>query len=138
MSKGKKKRHTPTPPGGRRAEMKNVSKSAMIKVDQKHHKRKADMNKNSKKRPHITFEFRKYFERRWNKDIDSLNHESISRIAKALDIPCSTIRDELRRGCEGGEYCMYLPEKTSINTSSIQQSWRNKTLAKKGHIKALE
>ena len=110
-SKRKKKKHTPTPPGGRRAEMKNVSKSAMIKVEQKHHKRKADMNKNTKKRPHMTIDFRKYLERRWNKNIDSLTHESISQVAKALDIPCSTLRGELRRGCDGGEYCMYLPER---------------------------
>ena len=91
--------------------MKNVSKSAMIKVEQKHHKRKADMNKNTKKRPHMTIDFRKYLERRWNKNIDSLTHESISQVAKALDIPCSTLRGELRRGCDGGEYCMYLPER---------------------------
>lgn len=72
----------------------------------------------------MTFELRKYLERRWNKNIDSLNHESISQVAKVLDIPSSTLRGELKRGCPEAVCCMYLPEKTGINTSSIQQNWR--------------
>lgn len=45
------------------------------------------MNKYTQKQTHITFELRKNLERRWNKNIDSLNHESISQVAKTLDIP---------------------------------------------------
>ena len=68
--KGKKKSCHLTPPGGRRAKMKKVSKSAMILVEKNNQKRNADMNKNTTKRIRIDYAMRKIIQRRWNKNIE--------------------------------------------------------------------
>jgi IS30 family transposase len=112
MSKRKEEEPSPYAPGGRRAKMQKVSKPAMILVDQKNNqKRNADVNKDTKKRVHINYAMRKIIQRRWNKNLDGGKHESIKQIAESLAIPYTTLRDELKRGCDGGMSCFYLREK---------------------------
>jgi len=65
------------------------------------------MNKDTKNRVHIDYAMRKIIQRRWNQNLDG-KHESIMQVAKSLAIPYTTLRDELKRGCEGGERCFYL------------------------------
>ena len=74
MSKRKEEEPSPYAPRGRRAEMKKVSKSAMILVDKNNQKRNADMNEDTKKRVHIDYAMRKIIQRRWNKNLDGLRH----------------------------------------------------------------
>jgi IS30 family transposase len=112
MSKREEEYSSPYAPRGARAKMKKVSKSAMILVEQKNNqKRNADMNKNTTKRIRIDYATRKIIQRRWNKNIDGGKHESIKQMAESLAIPYTTLRDELKRGCDGGVSCFYLQEK---------------------------
>ena len=66
------------------------------------------MGHNNKKFEHLNCEIRKIIQKLWNKDIDSPKHCSIKQLSIRLDIPYTTLRDELKRGCEGGQSCFYL------------------------------
>ena len=79
----------------------------MILVEKNNQKRNADMNKNTTKRIRIDYATRKIIQRRWNKNIDGGKHESIKQMAESLAIPYTTLRDELKRGCDGGVSCFY-------------------------------
>ena len=73
------------------------------------------MRKNIKKRPHMTFELRKFLEQYWNKNIDGLNHKSISQVAKVLDIPTlrfeTNLSEDVQRLCV---VCIFLKKQVSI------------------------
>ena len=130
--KGKKKCGHLAPPGGRRAKMKKVSKSAMILVEQKNNqKRNADVNKDTKKREHIDYAMRKIIQRRWNVNLDG-KHESIAQVAKSLAIPYTTLRDELKRGCDEGESCLYLREKNRFQYFSYSADRADQDACEKG------
>ncbi len=88
MSERKEEELSPYAPGGRRAKMKKVSKSAMILVEQKNNqKRNADVNKDTKKRVRIDYAMRKIIQRRWNVNLDG-KHESLRPNARPPCRPC--------------------------------------------------
>jgi hypothetical protein len=58
-------------------------------------------------------------------------------MAESLAIPYTTLRDELKRGCDGVCLASTFKRKTSGNTLSIVQIVQSKMLAKKALIKVL-
>ena len=129
--KGKKKEYHTTPPGGRRAKMKNVSKSVIMEISRQTKIKDADMGDYSKKREHIDYTMRKIIQKLWNFDIDSPKHCSIKQLAVILRIPYTTLRDELKRGCVGGQSCFYLANKKKYqyfpyNAKRAQEDAREK------------
>lgn len=71
----------------------------------------ADMTNDITKRTHMGIEMRKIIQRRWNENLDSKNHITIRQLAKELAMPESTLRYELKRGCEGNQSSFWLPDK---------------------------
>lgn len=93
------------------------------------------MNKSTTKREHIDYAMRKIIQRYWNKNLDGGKHESIKHIADVLGIPYTTLRDELKRCCEGGVCCFYLREKNKYQYFAYSADRAEQDACEKGSHK---